>query len=197
MTDTALACLLKSLDPQRVVSPTLETVANTQLNVVLTGFMATGKSSVGRELAARQSLKFVDTDQLIVDQHGSIEQIFASKGEDAFREMERAVAKDLQVSEGLVIATGGRMMLDDYCASALTSNAHVFCLAASVEEIQRRYYSDQTGAARPLLADKDETKLRELYEERSSAYSQFLQVQTDGKSIAEVVEEIEMLLRSM
>ena len=159
--------------------------------------MASGKSSVGRLLASKRSLAFIDTDDVIVETHGSIEQIFATRGEDAFREMERAVAKDLEAREGLVIATGGRMMLDEFCADTLSLNGQVFCLSASIEEIQRRYYSDQTGAARPLLADKDETKLRELYEERSSAYSQFLQVQTDGKSIAEVVEQIEMLLRSM
>ena len=172
-------------------------MADEKPNIVLTGFMASGKSSVGRLLASKRSLVFIDTDDLIVETHGSIEQIFATRGEDAFREMERAVAKDLEAREGLVIATGGRMMLDEFCADTLSLNGQVFCLSASIEEIQRRYYSDQTGAARPLLADKDETKLRELYEERSSAYSQFLQVQTDGKSIAEVVEQIEMLLRSM
>jgi len=187
---------VKSLDPQRADSPTLEIVANNQLNVVLTGFMATGKSTVGRELASRRSLNFVDTDQLIVDQHGPIEQIFSSQGEEAFREMERVVARDLHAREGLVIATGGRMMLDDYCATALSSNGLVFCLTASVEEIQRRYSSDRTGAVRPLLADNDETKLRELYEDRSSAYSKFRQVKTDGKSIAEVVEQIELVLQS-
>ena len=99
--------------------------------------MASGKSSVGRLLASKRSLVFIDTDDLIVETHGSIEQIFATRGEDAFREMERAVAKDLEAREGLVIATGGRMMLDQYCADALSSNGHVFCLSASIQEIQR------------------------------------------------------------
>ena len=81
--------------------------------------MASGKSSVGRALAHRRSLNFVDTDAMIVERHGSIEQIFEHKGEAEFRQMERDVATELQTSSGLVIATGGRMMLDEHCAKVL------------------------------------------------------------------------------
>ena len=81
---------------------------------------------MGRLLASKRSLAFVDTDDLIVEKHGSIEQIFATRGEDAFREMERTVAKDLEAREGLVIATGGRMMLDEFCADTLSLNGQVF-----------------------------------------------------------------------
>ena len=171
-------------------------MANKKPNVVLTGFMASGKSSAGRLLASKRSLAFVDTDDLIVERHGSIEQIFATQGEDTFREMERTVARDLEGKEGLVIATGGRMMLDQYCADALSLNGHVFCLSASIQEIQRRYTADEGGVVRPLLAGTDETKLRRLYEERATAYSRFEQVETEGRSIDEVVEQIELLLRN-
>ena len=149
---------------------------------------------MGRLLASKRSLAFIDTDDLIVETHGSIEQIFATRGEDAFREMERTVAKDLEAQEGLVIATGGRMMLDQFCADTLSLNGKVFCLSASIQEIQRRYNADQGGAVRPLLAGGDETKLRRLYEERVVAYSRFQQVKTDGRSIDEVVEQIELVL---
>ena len=171
-------------------------MADEKPNIVLTGFMASGKSSVGRLLASKRSLAFIDTDDLIVETHGSIEQIFATRGEDAFREMERAVAKDLEAQEGLVIATGGRMMLDQFCADTLSLNGKVFCLSASIQEIQRRYNADQGGAVRPLLAGADETKLRRLYEERVVAYSRFQQVKTDGRSIDEVVEQIELVLEN-
>ena len=110
--------------------------------------------------------------------------------------MERTVAKDLEAQEGLVIATGGRMMLDQFCADTLSLNGQVFCLSASIQEIQRRYNADQGGAVRPLLAGADETKLRRLYEERVVAYSRFQQVKTDGRSIDEVVEQIELVLEN-
>jgi len=171
-------------------------VANKKPNIVLTGFMASGKSSVGRILASKRSLAFIDTDDLIVERHGSIEKIFATQGEDTFREMERTVARDLEGKEGLVIATGGRMMLDQYCADTLSLNGHVFCLSASIEEIQRRYAADDGEVVRPLLVDADETKLRRLYEERVTAYDRFQQVETEGRSIDEVVEQIELLLRN-
>ncbi len=158
--------------------------------------MASGKSSVGRILASKRSLAFIDTDDLIVERHGSIEKIFATQGEDTFREMERTVARDLEGKEGLVIATGGRMMLDQYCADTLSLNGHVFCLSASIEEIQRRYAADDGEVVRPLLVDADETKLRRLYEERVTAYDRFQQVETEGRSIDEVVEQIELLLRN-
>lgn len=171
-------------------------MANKKPNIVLTGFMASGKSSVGRILASKRSLAFIDTDDLIVERHGSIEKIFATQGEDTFREMERTVARDLEGKEGLVIATGGRMMLDQYCADTLSLNGHVFCLSASIEEIQRRYAADDGEVVRPLLVDADETKLRRLYEERVTAYDRFQQVETEGRSIDEVVEQIELLLRN-
>jgi shikimate kinase len=88
------------------------------------------------------------------------------------------------------------MMLDQYCADALSLNGHVFCLSASIQEIQRRYTADEGGVVRPLLAGTDETKLRRLYEERATAYSRFEQVETEGRSIDEVVEQIELLLRN-
>ena len=81
-------------------------------NLVLTGFMATGKTTVGRSLAERLGLEFVDTDLLIESMHGPISQIFEQKGEEWFRSIERGVAAELGTKTGLVIATGGRLLLD-------------------------------------------------------------------------------------
>ena len=163
-------------------------------NVVLTGFMATGKSTVGRLLAVRRNASYVDTDEIIVGRHGSIEEIFATRGEAAFREMERGIALELEKTSGLVIATGGRMMLDPDCAAALGSTGRVICLVASIEEIKRRLLSDDDGLLRPLLAGSNEAELRLLYEERVAGYSRFQQVQTDRRSVEAVVEEIETFL---
>jgi shikimate kinase len=156
--------------------------------------MASGKSSVGRSLAVRRSLTFVDTDALIVERHGPIQDIFEARGEAEFRQMERNVASELEGTWGLVVATGGRMMLDEHCAQVLGSTGRIFCLQASLEEIQRRYRADENGPVRPLLAGSDEARLRTLYEERADAYSRFEQVETDGKSVEEVVEDIESRL---
>ena len=165
-------------------------------NVVLTGFMATGKSTVGRLLAVRRDASYVDTDEIIVERHGSIEEIFAAQGEAAFREMERDIASELEETSGLVIATGGRMMLDPDCAQSLGSTGRVICLAASIEEIKRRLLSDENQLVRPLLMGSSEAELRLLYEERVVGYSKFQQVHTDKKSVEAVVGEIETLLRN-
>ncbi len=81
-------------------------------NVVLTGFMATGKTTVGRLLAERLGYEFVDTDQLIEQRHGPIPAIFRESGEGEFRRLERSVADELAARRQLVISTGGRLLLD-------------------------------------------------------------------------------------
>ena len=192
--DTKLGPVSKCVRPFATQARTLVDVECGASNVILTGFMASGKSSAGRALALRCSMRFVDTDTLISDRYGAIEEIFKRDGEDAFRQMEREVATELATLSGLVIATGGRMMLDDHCAQGLGSKGRVFCLHASVEEIQRRYAADSQGPVRPLLASSEEDELLKLYAERSEAYSQFEQILTDGKSVDEVVEQIGSLL---
>ena len=101
---------MKLVDPQLELARTLLSVGDRKSNVVLTGFMATGKSTVGRLLAVRSDASYIDTDEMIVGRHGSIEEIFATKGEAAFREMERNIASELEGTAGLVIATGGRFV---------------------------------------------------------------------------------------
>ena len=106
-------------------------------NIVLTGFMATGKTTVGRLLADELDYQWVDTDSVIERRHGPIAEIFSNEGEEAFREMERDLAAELAEQEGLVISTGGGMMLDS-ATSAAFSEARVFCLTARPDEIARR-----------------------------------------------------------
>ncbi|MEJ2746484.1 MAG: shikimate kinase, partial [Anaerolineae bacterium] len=119
-------------------------------NVVLTGFMGTGKSTVGRLLAVQLGCAFVDTDELIVARDGrSIADIFREDGETAFRNWEARIAQELAGQSGLVIATGGRLMLDEGNAAALGENGRVFCLTAIPETILARLQND--GGRRPLL----------------------------------------------
>ena len=158
-------------------------------SIVLTGFMGTGKSTVGRLLAERLGLDFVDTDELIVSRDGrTIAEIFREEGQAAFRAWERRVARELGQRDNLVIATGGRMMLDETNAAALERNGRVFCLTAAPETIIARLEGD---VRRPLLNVPDPAaKIRELLEKRAAAYGRFPQIDTEGKTAAQVAEEI-------
>jgi shikimate kinase len=159
-------------------------------NIVLTGFMGTGKSTVGRLLAARLERRFVDTDSVIEERHGPIPRIFAEQGEEAFRQAEREVAAELARRSDLVVATGGRLMVDPENASVLGAASHVVCLGASVDEIVRRV-SGGGAATRPLLADDDpRARITELLAERAPAYGRFTQVDTDGRTPDAIVDEI-------
>ena len=157
-------------------------------NVVLTGFMGTGKSTVGRLLADLLGYEFVDTDDLIEQGHGPISTIFGEQGEDAFRELEREVARDLAGRDRLVISTGGRMMLDPQNASTLGATARVFCLVATPETIAARVLD---GPARPLLAGPEPLRrIRALLAERAAGYSQFEQVVTDERTAADIAGDL-------
>ena len=112
-------------------------------NVILTGFMATGKSAVGRLVADLLGYEWVDTDVQIEARHGPIIEIFQSNGEESFRELERDLAVELSDRTGLVISTGGRMMLDPDNVRVLGAGARIFCLIASAEEILRRVVREE------------------------------------------------------
>jgi shikimate kinase len=166
-------------------------------NVVLTGFMGTGKTTVGRLLAARLGYEFVDTDQVIVERHGEIADIFRTRGEDAFRLIERELAAELAARERLVISTGGRMMLDADNVAVLSGSGRVFCLVATPDEIFDRISNDASAIERPLLSVPDpRQRIVELLAERSAAYRRFVQVSTDGVDPDDVAAELALLVRS-
>lgn len=158
-------------------------------NVILTGFMGTGKTTIGRLLAARLGCGFVDTDSVIESRVGSIADIFATDGEERFRQLETEVARELAASTGLVVATGGRLMLDAVNAALLSATGRVFCLAASSSEIVHRLGEDATE--RPLLRGADPwQRIEELFAERRAGYRRFEQVDTDGRTPEEVVADL-------
>ncbi len=159
-------------------------------NIVLTGFMGTGKTTVGRLLADRLGYEFVDTDDVIEDRHGPIPQIFLEYGEDEFRRQERAVAAELAARGGLVISTGGRMMVDPANAEVLGATGDVCCLTASIDTLVDRLVA--VGAeTRPMLAGHDlRARLQELLEERAPAYARFTQVATEGRDPEQVVDAV-------
>ncbi|HBT96782.1 MAG TPA: shikimate kinase [Desulfobulbaceae bacterium] len=163
-------------------------------NIVLTGFMGTGKSTVGKLLAARLGWRFADTDALIEERQGqSITAIFAKQGEAAFRQMEAALARELAGKENLVIATGGKFMLAVENVQALAAS-RVFCLTAEPEEILVRIMAD--GAAlRPLLAGADPAAtIRRLLTERATGYGRFPAISGGGKTPEAIADEILALI---
>lgn len=163
------------------------------VNIVLTGFMGTGKTTVGQRLAKRLGRQWVDTDRVIVERHGPIAELFATKGENVFRDIERAVAVELAAISGLVISTGGGTLIDPAAAAALTATGRVFCLVADPDEILRRVHRSD----RPLLTGEDlEANLSRLLDERAIHYLAFTQIETTGRTVNEVVEAICLSLQT-
>ena len=159
-------------------------------NVVLTGFMATGKSTVGRMLADALGYEWVDTDAAIEAEHGPIVKIFMANGEEAFRQMERDLATELASRQGVVISTGGGMMLDPAAATRLGASGRVFCLTAAPGEILARVEA-QDGPSRPLLGGgAPGDRIEDLLSQRVEAYSQFEQVTTDARTFDEIVADL-------
>lgn len=160
-------------------------------NVVLTGFMGTGKSTVGRALAERLGRHFLDTDALIEQQHGPIRDIFATRGEATFRELEHQLASELAQRHSLVIATGGRTLLDERNAAALDATGEIFCLHATADELGERLLVDGERSKRPLLDGDDPLqRITDLLADRAEGYGQFTQIATTGRSVDEIVEQI-------
>jgi shikimate kinase / 3-dehydroquinate synthase len=159
-------------------------------NVVLTGFMGTGKTTVGREVARRLALPFVDMDAEIVTRTGkSISRIFAEDGEAAFREQERALCRELSERSGHVIATGGGTLVDPANRAMWPAGTILICLRADVDAILQRVGE---GQDRPLLnATARRAEAERLLAMRHDAYAALpWQVDTTAMSLAEVAAEV-------
>lgn len=151
--------------------------------------MGTGKSTVGRILAGLTGRTFVDTDSIIERGHGPIHEIFETRGEAGFRDLERVAASELAATTGQVIATGGRLMLDPANIAAFSA-ARVFALVADAEEIHRRIV-DGHGPRRPLLeVDDPLARIRALLNDRRAGYERFPRIQSAGRSPNAVAVEI-------
>lgn len=154
-------------------------------NIVLTGFMGTGKSTVGKLVARRLGWAFVDADDEIVRRAGMpIPQIFARFGEPHFREIERDVCRDLAGRERTVIATGGGMLVDATNRDIMLVRGLVVCLVASPKTLARRLKND---GSRPLASGD----WRGLLARRKAAYDAIpYQIDTSGRRPAEVASEV-------
>ena len=162
-------------------------------NIILTGYMGCGKTTVGRNVAKLKDYTFVDTDEMIVEQqHRSISEIFAMDGEQAFRDMETALLKQLidEKREHLVISTGGGMPLRTENRQLLSELGRVVYLKASSKTIYNRIKGDTT---RPLLQCENPMKrIEEMIAEREPLYEEgaLLIVDVDELKQAEAAFEI-------
>lgn len=139
-------------------------------NIALIGYMATGKSTVGKRLAEKAGMTFVDTDELVEKRAGkSISEIFSEDGEDVFREIESAVLRDVLKNKNQVIATGGGIVIRKENRSLLAENAFVVTLTADVDIIAKRVSENED---RPLLQEKNALmdKIRRMTKERAPYY---------------------------
>jgi len=165
-------------------------------NLVLTGFMGTGKSAVGREVAHRLGLEFVDMDETIEERSSmSISEIFSQHGESEFRNRESALCQELRGRHGLVIATGGGALLYAANRELMESNSLVVCLTCDEEALLRRL---RESSDRPLLEGRDRVgEIRRLLAERRDAYQAMeAQLDTTGKTISDVATEVVNLWRA-
>lgn len=162
-------------------------------NIILIGYMGSGKTTVGKIAAERKNYTFVDTDEMIVEQqHRSISEIFAADGERAFRDMETALLRQLiaEKREHLVISTGGGMPLRAENRQLLAQLGKVVYLKASPATIYNRIKGDTT---RPLLqCENPLERIEEMIVERSPLYeagAMFI-VEVDELSQSEAASEI-------
>jgi len=160
-------------------------------NIILIGFMGTGKSAVGERLAARLEREFIDIDRRIEEVAGhSIPELFRLEGEAGFRDRESQILRSLLGSQSAVIATGGGIMGRDENVRLLRALGKLVCLTARPEMILER---TRPWEDRPLLAGAAEPAevVSRLLRERAARYALAEQtVETSDLTVDEVVEAI-------
>ena len=165
-------------------------------NIVLVGFMGTGKTSIGRRISSQLRMRYVDTDEIVErNSRRRISDIFAEDGESAFRELESEAVRNVSKLHNHVISTGGGVVLREANMTELKRNGVVFCLTATPEEIYRRV-GHQTH--RPLLQAPDPlTKIQSMLTERHPYYAEVSDhmISTTGRSFGEIIMHIKRMFR--
>lgn len=152
-------------------------------NIVLIGMPASGKSTVGKRLAELTGKQFIDTDNEIVKEEGAeISDIFATKGESYFRDLEAKIVEEVSKLNGYVIATGGGAILREENRDNLKQNGKVYFLDRDLELLA-------PTATRPLSSDR--ASIEKRYNERYEIYCQACDVRVDGNG---TVDEVSMMI---
>ena len=166
-------------------------------NIVLIGFMGTGKSTVASRLAARLNRKFVDMDREIERVVGmTVSEIFKRYGEIRFRSEEKLIAQKLARESGLVIATGGGVVLEQVNMDTLSQNGIIICMEATPNEILERV--NRKKGTRPLIRKNAQLQdIEEMLKARETLYAQAdYRVNTSDKSPEQITNEIMGILMS-
>lgn len=160
-------------------------------NIVLIGFMGSGKSTISRALSKVFAMEVIEMDQVIADREGmSISEIFEVHGEEYFRNLETELLRELQNHKGVVISCGGGVPMRDENVVEMKKNGKVVLLTASAETILDRVKNNHD---RPLLENnKTVTFISDLMKKRKDKYEAAADIiiQTDDKSEFEICEEI-------
>lgn len=164
-------------------------------NLFLVGYRCTGKSSVGRSLAATLSLPFIDTDSLVVSENGmSIREIVISRGWEAFRRLEHTALQQVCTMDRRVVATGGGIVLDADNIKLMKKSGRIIWLRASPETIKARMLQDQASKTlRPALTSTDNiSEIEETLAERAPLYQHAMDfsVDTDHRGVDEICDFI-------
>lgn len=164
-------------------------------NIILIGFMGSGKTTIGRALSQALDKTFIDMDQEVQKQENrTITEIFQTDGETYFRNLETEFLKSLKEMNNSIISTGGGVIIKDENINILKDLGTVIFLHADVEQIINNVGHDKS---RPLLQTDDyKETIRELLESREGKYlsAANIIIQTTGKSIVSIVNEIISLL---
>lgn len=167
------------------------------MNLILCGMMGAGKTTVGVKIAERTGRNWYDTDQMIVDRHGKISDIFEYYGEEYFRRLETQIVRELADKDNLVISTGGGLVLRPENGEMLKKNGKIVFLRAALDTLVKRLklYDD-----RPLLQVNSgilAEKLAELLKERAPVYEHVADyiLDVDGKGADENAARVIELLR--
>ena len=160
-------------------------------NIVLVGFMGSGKTSVGTELSTLLGMDYIDTDDIIVKDSGiSINEIFNAYGEAEFRKLERKTIEGLKDTKNTIISCGGGVVLDSTNIELLRDNGKIVWLKVSPGEILNRLSNDDS---RPLLKESFTLKgLSEILKNRLPLYENAgdIIIDTDKKNVREIAKEI-------
>ncbi|MBD3675279.1 MAG: shikimate kinase [Planctomycetaceae bacterium] len=168
--------------------------------VTLIGYRGCGKSSVGRLLAQQLSWSFCDADVELETRAGkSIREIFATDGEDAFRDLEEETLADLVRRDRLVLAAGGGAVLRETTRTRFQDAGPVVWLTAPAETLYARIHADDTtGERRPDLTDRGGLEeVQTLLTQREPIYREAadLILETQGQELPEIVNELSRRLR--
>jgi shikimate kinase len=185
--------LKEQVNPQKLTDKTFR--LDHKLNLVLIGYRATGKTSVGAWLAQILGRPFVDLDQVLVQEAGkSIAEIVAQGGWEDFRRREKELVARYGPAQGLVLATGGGVVLDFENVQTLRQNGLVIWLTAGPGTIQARLAADQPQKeSRPSLTGDDTIQeVAEVLKSRQHLYLAAAQmvIDTANMSVTQVVEQI-------